>query len=403
MGLHRDGELLGLKPFETEMRRRLWWQIIMIDCKYAMLSGLSHTLLPRGWDTKEPRNIDDADLLPSATEPIKDREGPTDMILVLTVFKIAKHLIQVPGIETLILIIELQALKSDAGPNKEKVEEYRRVIRRLDKELDELFVTFSSPTAGELHQLARELKTHIMNKLSALITPPRESLDWGTEVFDHNSNTFKLVVDSTAHVVEQHKVASHPAWEWFHRLHFQFDIFAYLVGQLSHRTSGRLVDQAWQVVDDVYYYYPELYETTNRAYYQVAYFLFKAWRKREDVLCKQLGHPPEVPHCVQKLRQTMPGSDDSSVKSEAGKTPNENFTPVTGGNGVGGRGNRSVDFGAAEAGLTDIYMGNFFDFNNVLDFDIWGSGPTAVPNPASGQMMPVQDMFPYGMGPTNEW
>ena len=57
MGLHRDGELLGLKPFETEMRRRLWWQIIMLDSKYAILSGLSHTLLPRGWDTREPKNI----------------------------------------------------------------------------------------------------------------------------------------------------------------------------------------------------------------------------------------------------------------------------------------------------------------------------------------------------------
>ena len=92
--VHRDGEMLGLKPFETEMRRRLWWQIIMLDSKYAVLSGLSHTLLPRGWDTREPKNISDVDLLPTATEPIQDHEGPTDMILVLAVFKIAKNLRQ---------------------------------------------------------------------------------------------------------------------------------------------------------------------------------------------------------------------------------------------------------------------------------------------------------------------
>lgn len=404
MGLHRDGELLGLKPFDTEMRRRLWWQIIMIDAKYAMLSGLSHTLLPRGWDTKEPKNINDADLLPSATEPIKDREGPTDMMLALTVFKIAKHLIRVPGIETILLIIELQATRGDAAPKNEKVDEYRKVIQQLNKDLDELFARFSSPTAGELHELAGQLKDHIMKKLSALIVAPKESRDWGVEVFDHTSNAFKLAVDSTAHGVEQHRIANHPAWNWFHRLHFQFDIFTYLVGQLSHRTTGRLVDQAWQVVDDVYYHYPEFADTSQRIYYQLAYFVFKAWRKREAVLFAQLGHPPEVPQCVQKLRLTMPGSDDSSVKSEAGKTPNnEMFNIVGSGNGAPGRGNGSTDFSSAEGGPLDFYMGDYFDFNGTLDFDIWGNAPATVPNPVEGHIMQLPDVFPYGMGPPADW
>ena len=33
MGLHRDGTAFGLKPFETELRRRLWWQICIIDSR----------------------------------------------------------------------------------------------------------------------------------------------------------------------------------------------------------------------------------------------------------------------------------------------------------------------------------------------------------------------------------
>ncbi|KUI71428.1 hypothetical protein VM1G_06725 [Cytospora mali] len=404
MGLHRDGELLGCKPFETEMRRRLWWQIIMIDAKYAMLSGLSHTLLPRGWDTKEPKNINDADLLPSATEPVKDVEGPTDMILVLTVFKIAKHLIQIPGIETVLFLMEIQATRGDTGPKQEKLDEYRKVIQQLHGELDELFVRFSAPASGELHQLAQQMKEHMMKKLGALLKPPTESRDWGVEVFDHTSNAFKLAVDSTAHGVEQHKLSSHPAWEWFHRLHFQFDIFAYLVGQLSHRTTGRLVEQAWQVVDDVYYHYPEFYDKTQRAYYLLSHFVFKAWRKREAVLFAQLGHPPEVPQCVQKLRVTIPHADDSSVKSESGKTPTSDmFNFMAGGNGASGRGNRHTDFNGVDGGSLDMYMGNYFDFNGALDFDIWGNTPATVHNPVAGQMMQLPDMFPYGMGPPADW
>jgi hypothetical protein len=31
MGLHRDGEIFPLPALETKLRRRLWWQIYMLD------------------------------------------------------------------------------------------------------------------------------------------------------------------------------------------------------------------------------------------------------------------------------------------------------------------------------------------------------------------------------------
>lgn len=402
MGLHRDGELLGLKPFETEMRRRLWWQIIMVDAKYAMLSGLSHTLLPRGWDTKEPKNISDEDLVPSATEPIQDKDGPTDMILVMVVFKIARNLITLPGIETILLINELESTMGGAGPNREKVQEYRRVVRDLNRDLDEILAKYSAPDAGPLHILARHLKNHLMSKLSALANPPAESPEWGTEVFDHTSNAFKLAVDTTGHAVEQYKMASYPGWDWFSRLHFQLDIFAYLVGQLCHRTTGQLVDKAWQVVEEVYQYHPEFYEISNRTYYQLAHFIFKAWRKREVAVRTRTGRTPETPQCVQKLRLLMPGSDDSSVKGESEPTPNnEVFNNFVGGNTNGAGGNASLDaLAGVEGPPFDVYMGNYFDFNGALDFDIWGTSQAA---PPSGlPPVPQLDMMPYGMGPT-QW
>ncbi|KAH8434413.1 fungal specific transcription factor domain-containing protein [Aspergillus melleus] len=33
--LHRDGYRLGLSPFETEQRRRLWWQLVALDKRIA--------------------------------------------------------------------------------------------------------------------------------------------------------------------------------------------------------------------------------------------------------------------------------------------------------------------------------------------------------------------------------
>lgn len=407
MGLHRDGELLGLKPFETEMRRRLWWQIIMVDAKYAMLSGLGHTLLPRGWDTKEPKNISDEDLLPSATEPIQDKEGPTDMILVIVIFRIAKALIPLPGIEIILLINETEATGGIAGLHKEKVEEYRGVIQQLSKDIDELLARFSSPTAGPLHQLAHQVKDHLMSKLLGLGKPTSESSDWGVEIFDHTSNTFKLTVETTSHAVEQYKIASYPGWDWFSRLHFQLDIFAYLVGQLCHRTTGRLVDKAWQIVEEVYQFHPEFYELSQKMYYQLAHFVFKAWRKREEVLRARLGHPPETPQCVQKLRSLLPGSDDSSIKSESGRTPNDVFNFA--GAGASAAMGNGMDINMPGSTSFDTYMGNYFDFNVALDFDIWGNNSQSASNglPNLEHMnqpsVPVQDFGSFGVMGPGEW
>ncbi|KAL8634535.1 MAG: hypothetical protein Q9228_007870, partial [Teloschistes exilis] len=40
MGLHRDGADLKLPPLETEIRRRLWWQILLLEVRAAEFSGV---------------------------------------------------------------------------------------------------------------------------------------------------------------------------------------------------------------------------------------------------------------------------------------------------------------------------------------------------------------------------
>jgi hypothetical protein len=61
IGLHRDGTFLGLPIFATEMRRRLYWEIRMLDLACAEDSGFLPTHI-YGSDTQLPLNINDRDL-----------------------------------------------------------------------------------------------------------------------------------------------------------------------------------------------------------------------------------------------------------------------------------------------------------------------------------------------------
>lgn len=78
-GLHRDGSNFKLNPFETEMRRRLWWHISLLDARASEDYGADPTFSEHLFDTKMPMNINDDELWPGMTEPPKERVGASDM------------------------------------------------------------------------------------------------------------------------------------------------------------------------------------------------------------------------------------------------------------------------------------------------------------------------------------
>lgn len=80
LGLHRDGELLGLSLFESEIRRRIWWHFISRDGRAGEDYGLENTnsLLHKS-NVRIPLNVDDADLYPEMKELASEKVGWTSM------------------------------------------------------------------------------------------------------------------------------------------------------------------------------------------------------------------------------------------------------------------------------------------------------------------------------------
>ena len=55
LGIHRDGSHFGLSPFEVEMRRRLWWQICVLDARSSEDHGCDPTIVEAQFDAKMVR------------------------------------------------------------------------------------------------------------------------------------------------------------------------------------------------------------------------------------------------------------------------------------------------------------------------------------------------------------
>ncbi|RMD42785.1 hypothetical protein DV735_g2311, partial [Chaetothyriales sp. CBS 134920] len=83
MGLHHDGEKLGLPPFEVQIRRRLFWQLLPLDAYAGQVSGSGISIPPDSWDTQPPQNINDDQIFPGMTEQPQEQKRATEMIFCL--------------------------------------------------------------------------------------------------------------------------------------------------------------------------------------------------------------------------------------------------------------------------------------------------------------------------------
>jgi len=69
MGIHSESALAKCTAVEAEMRRRLWWSLILFDTRIGETANSKTTTLDPTWDCKIPLNVNDSDLRPEMKGP----------------------------------------------------------------------------------------------------------------------------------------------------------------------------------------------------------------------------------------------------------------------------------------------------------------------------------------------
>lgn len=105
--------------------------------------------------------------------------------------------------------------------------------------------------------------------------------------------------------------------------HFQIEIFIFMVGQLSTRTSGELVERAWVVVQQTFEYYDELFDFSLKAHVALAVRVMQAWKVREKILRERNGSPTQPPAYIVRLEGLM------ATHESKYNTPSNSVSTVT--------------------------------------------------------------------------
>ncbi|KAL2882553.1 hypothetical protein SGCOL_001754 [Colletotrichum sp. CLE4] len=237
------------------------------------------------------------------------------MVIPLLVYQVGFCIQQQQDIESLMLYNELSTLSSGRR-SKVQSAQISAFIKSLEGRLNAVIDKNSDPTAGPVHELASLLKSLILQKVQETSCPPQEQPEWGSEILTPKDNLFKWSVMTTEQNINAYRSNRHPEFHWFLKLLFQYDVVILMVGQLSQRMTGAIVERAWQLVPSIYEFHPEFFDHSQEYHIALAKFTMKAWKSRVDYLSSQQRMPSEEPSYVRRIRQVL----ESSFSSSATKT-----------------------------------------------------------------------------------
>ena len=96
-GLQQSNPSRQLSAFDTEMRRRLWWQTILLDSRAAEVFGTGTSMLNGEWSAKLPFNLNDSELTPEMTSLPHGHGRASEMIFALVRCEVAKFVCNKKG------------------------------------------------------------------------------------------------------------------------------------------------------------------------------------------------------------------------------------------------------------------------------------------------------------------
>ncbi|KAF6835656.1 fungal specific transcription factor domain-containing protein [Colletotrichum plurivorum] len=317
MGLHRESSLKGLSPFETEMRRRVWWQIIILDGRAAQVTGAS--MNPSAYllgDTKQPANVNDGDLVPSMSGPPSSSAITTEMVFCSVRIEIGTWMMQnkiLPGFST----------------SREGTAKFLKDIDELKKTLEQKYlhsmdddIPLNRLTIGLARSAICQLRLsvcHPMHRADRNNTPSLEEVDM---LF---SNSLEII----RYDIIAHTTPSLSSFLWHVSNFFPFEAFVLLISTLADRPGNPAAGTAWDTINQVYEHHPSFISGPSQAlYWALGNLTLNAWDKAIASARRPESFLPAEPPCLARLRAERDGPVAREVRNDERRAVPPQFLPT---------------------------------------------------------------------------
>lgn len=307
IGVHRDGSNHGLSVFETEMRRRVWFQLIIIDATSAQFCGVASSSPSTSIDVKPPMNANDSDLDPRMTEPACEKQGPTEMIFVLARSGLGQGLRRLSA--------------GDAGGDGSwanlsspsmSLQEKDKIIDELEEFMESRFLRYCDKSIP-LHMVTRLMARASVHYTRLMAHHPRQYQDQNVRISRAEKDMiFESALEMTKYTDHAQNNPVVRRFSWHTVNHMPWDAIIFMLSELRHRTDPEEKSTVWQLIGNVYSQH--ILETGKRdstpLHLAIESLIIKAWRAYIGECNLKRRTPTPCPTIVASLLAKAPNIPD---------------------------------------------------------------------------------------------
>lgn len=300
MGIHSESALAKCTVVEAEMRRRLWWSLILFDNRLSEISSSKCSMLDPTWDCKIPLNVNDSDLRAEMTlSPV------------------------VQGISSEALFV---VVRSELGDLIRHTGFHLDFTNPALKPLVKHLLNISGPEGDELGKLEEKIESQYL-MFCDQENPIHFMAIWTTRAYiakcrlvEHQGRFSELSVRRTE---AQHDAATSYAlrmlecdtmimaspltkgFHWLNHFHFPFPGYMQVIQDVRRRPVSKQARKAWEVMSDNYTAWLDpRFRDDNPFFRMFSKMVFEAWDACEAAL-KQSGETMTLPRIVSSIRDIL--------------------------------------------------------------------------------------------------
>lgn len=304
MGLERDGVDLGLPPFETEMRRRIWWQLKMHDFRTAELCGMGkfQDLHGGAERTKWPTNIDDDQLYPGMALLATESNKLTDAVFVSMKCELLNYA------ANSITNLRQQGRTSspwDPHPRDGDAADIDGSFREIEELLENKYIRYCD-ASQPLHLMAMLMARSSINIICFMLHHPRR---WASQEETPLSER-RLVWEICIRLLEQHNMLqSNPIlkqFAWHASYYQQWHAIIHILDSLRADPLNPDADKAWKYIATTYENNPDMvFDMRKPIHLAVGNLCVKTYANCEAALQNKNSNPSPAPQFISQLRKKL--------------------------------------------------------------------------------------------------
>ncbi|KAK8136028.1 fungal specific transcription factor domain-containing protein [Apiospora sp. TS-2023a] len=289
LGMHREGtQFADLTPFEIEMRRRLWWTLVVVDLRSAEDQGTELVIAERTWDTEFPLNINDNDFGPDMKDFPPERQGATDVTFCLIRYEICSLARKLHS--------SVNALAPCPKDTQLTFQEREEMLLEMYNRVEAKYLKPCDDAKGELlHWVAAAIARLIMAKMSLTVYQSVLFPGQGLEVSQHARDR---IFNSSVEVVEYSRLLNNEEkckqYRWLFQTYTNWYAVAYLLLELGRRDWAPPMEKAWMALASTFRMEPaELakLQGNNAVMFPIRKLFVKAQKHRESEIERLRNDP----------------------------------------------------------------------------------------------------------------